>query len=81
MNKKLVFALIGISIVLIIIVSVSMYTHPETPPNPSNIQQSTNVTASNQSGIQQPTNTVPPKPSSGRHIVVELNESLSVASR
>jgi len=76
MNKKLIGALIGVAVVLIILVSVSLYIHTETPSNPSNIQQSPNVTASNQSGIQPPT-----KPTVGRHIVVELNESLSVASR
>lgn len=81
MNKKLVGVLIGISVVLVILASVSLYTHTKTPQNPSKIQQSQNVTASNQSGIQQPTNTTQPKPAVGRHIVVELNESLSVASR
>lgn len=80
MNKKLVGVMIGVAITLIILVSVSLYTHTETT-NPSNIRQSPNVTASNQSGIQQPTNTIPQKPAVGRHIVVELNESLSVASR
>ncbi len=66
MNKKFIGIAIGIIILVIIIIGVQLYKSVETSPNSSNAPPPTTIP-------QKPTNT-------GRNIVVELNESLSVIS-
>jgi uncharacterized membrane protein len=64
LNKKLVGIGVGIVIVIIILIGIQSYkTVPENVSNQSNVQQLPNVT------LQKPVNV-------GKHITVELNESM-----
>lgn len=67
LNKKLVGIGVGIVIVIIILITIQSYkTVPENVQNQPNAQQLPNVT------LQKPVNV-------GKHITVELNESMHFA--
>ncbi len=75
MNKLIAIGLPVISIVVIIII-VQLYENIPESPNTTN--QQSNTTQSNTTNQQ--SNTTQSKPVTGKHITVDLNESLAVTS-
>lgn len=70
---------IGLPIILIVVIVIIVQLYENMPENTSTSSQPSNTIPSNTSDQQ--SNTISSKPTSGRHITIDLNESLSVTSR